>query len=60
MDNWRNVILISDAQKQEMAREAEQARQLREINGSPRKTGWPIRFVALTIILLGMIAVWLH
>ena len=60
VENWRNLILVSDTQKQALAQEARQARLLREINGTPRKTGWLLRFVALTILLLGMIAVWAH
>ena len=60
VENWRNLILVSETQKQALAREAKQVRLLREINGAPRKTGWLLRLVALTILLLGMIAVWAH
>lgn len=60
MDNWRNLILVSDAQKQELAREVQRARMIQDLNGAGRASRWLLRFVALTIILLGMIAVWMH
>jgi hypothetical protein len=60
MDNWRSLILVTDTQKQEMAQEARQARMLRDQEGARRASGWLLRFVALTLILLGMIAVWAH
>ena len=60
MDNWRSLILVTDTQKQEMAQEARQARMLRDLEGARRTSGWLLRFVALTFILLGMIVVWAH
>jgi hypothetical protein len=60
MDNWRSLILVTDTQKQEMAQKARQARMLRVQKGAGRASGWLLRFVALTLILLGMIVVWAH
>ena len=60
MDNWRSLILVTDTQKQEMAQEARQARMLRDQEGAGRASGWLLRFVALILILLGMIVVWAH
>ncbi len=60
MDNWRNLILVTDTQKQEMTQAARQARMLRDLDGARRASGWLLRFVALTLILLGMIALWAH
>ena len=60
MDNWRNLILVSDTHKQELAREARQARMLQDLKGARRASGWLLRFVALTLILLGMIVMWAH
>lgn len=36
MDNWRNLILVTDTQKQEMAQAARQARMLRDLDGARR------------------------
>ena len=60
MDNWRSLILVTDTQKQEMAQEARQAQMLRDRQRAWRASGWRLRFVALTLILLGMIVVWAH
>lgn len=60
MDNWRNLILVSDTQKQDLTREAQNARMIRDMGGTRRASGWLLRFVALTIIFLGVVAVWAH
>jgi hypothetical protein len=52
--------LVTDTQKQEMAQAARQARMLRDLDGARRASSWLLRFVALTLLLLGMIALWAH
>ena len=60
MDNWQDLLAVANGHKEELAREARKARMLRAANGAPNKSGWLLRLAALTLILIGLIAVWAH
>ena len=58
MNNWRGFIDVVNGQRDELAREARTARMLRDASVSSSKSGGLLWLVALSIILVGLIAVW--
>lgn len=60
MDTWQDLLAVVNGQREELAREAQTARMLRDADGSPSKSGWLLRLVALTIILIGLIVAWAY
>ena len=60
MQNWDTLIKVANERRHEAEFEAAQARLLRQDTGSHWKAAWLIRFIALTLILVGLIALWAH
>ena len=60
MDTWQDLLAVVNGYKEDLAREAKTARALRDANGSSSKSGWLLRLVGLTIILIGLIVAWAY
>jgi hypothetical protein len=60
MEDFRNMNLIVEMQEREWARLKRNACLEREWTGAPQRSGWLMRLAALTIILVGLAAVWVR